>query len=134
MNKGYSIVMYLVIFNLCTVVIGGLMVFNGAFAPQGAIVNSPIDRDTNLDLLAIFSSLVTVASAVGLSAITRSVTPIGIGIFTGVFIVTFFSVFEILRSLFIPDTIINVFLAVIGFVFCASLIQMATGVSLEGMA
>jgi len=130
MAKSYNIFMFLVMLNLSFGVLGGLHIFLEGSMPSAADIENPI----NTSLLAVFTSLVTGGSAVGLALATRSMTPLGLGAFASVFIVQFVSIAAIIKSYGVSDSLLIFILVPIGFVFVASLIQMATGISLKGMA
>jgi len=130
MAQSYRLFMFLVLLNLSFGVLGGLNIFMDSSMPATASIDNPMSDS----LIAVFTSLVTGGSAVGLALATRSMTPLGLGAFASVFIVQFVSIAGIIKSYGVSDTLLAFIMVPIGFVFVASLIQMATGISLRGMA
>jgi len=130
MAKGYQAFMFLVMLNLSFGVLGGLGVFSEGSIPATADIDNPISED----LLLVFTSLVTGGSAVGLALATRSMTPLALGAFASVFIVQFMSIAGIIKAYGISDDMLVFIMVPIGFVFVISLIQMAAGISMRGMA
>jgi len=132
--KAYHLAMILIIFNLAFAFLASTSFFpNETKIEKGQIIEAPTTEEALNDAIQMVGGGTLLGAILGsLAAIlTRSLTPVGIGVFSGVFWGSFINTSTIIDNLLSTTGSFNMFFIIFStisaFIFLASIIQMMTG-------